>query len=61
MGDGLNEIEVQWMVCNTFKKWIESGQELKNITIKFLLSTMRPLRAMRLIDCYNQLTSSHGK
>ena len=40
---------------------LESGKELENITIKFLLSTMKPLHAGWLIDCYNQLTSSHGK
>ena len=52
-----------------FKEWfatqlrneLESGKELENITIKFLLSTMKPLHAGWLIDCYNQLTSSHGK
>ena len=40
---------------------LESGKELENIMIKFLLSTMKPLHAAWLIDCYNQLTSSHGK
>ena len=52
-----------------FNKWfatqlrneLESGKELENITNKFLLSTMKPLHARWLIDCYNQLTSSHGK
>ena len=29
--------------------------------IKFLLWTMKPLHAGSLIDCYNQLNSSHGK
>ena len=52
-----------------FNKWfatqlrneLESGKELENITIKSLLSTMKPLHAGWLIDCYNQLTSSYGK
>ena len=30
---------------------LESGKELQNITIKFLLSTMKPLHAGSLIDC----------
>ena len=38
-----------------------SGKELENITIKFFLSTIKPLHAAWLIDCYNQLSSSHGK
>ena len=40
---------------------LESRKELENITIKFLSSTMKPLDAGWLIDCYNQLTSSHEK
>ena len=40
---------------------LESGIELENTTIKFLLSTMKPLHAGWLIDYYNQLTSSHRK
>ena len=40
---------------------LESGKELENITIKFLLLTMKPLLAGWLIECHNQLTSSHGK
>ena len=40
---------------------LESGKKLENITIKFLLSIMKSLHAGWLIDCYNQLTSSHGK
>ena len=40
---------------------LESGKELENIAIKFLLSTMKPLHAGSLMDCYNQLTSSRGK
>ena len=40
---------------------LESGKELEYTTIKFLLSTMKPLLAGWLIDCYNQLISSHGK
>ena len=30
---------------------LESGKELQNITIKFLLSTMKPLHPGSLIDC----------
>ena len=53
----------------TFNEWfvtqlrneLESGKELENIMIKFLLSTMEPLHAGWLIDFYNQLTSSRGK
>ena len=40
---------------------LESGIELENTTIKFLLSTMKPLHAGWLTDCYNQLQSSNGK
>ena len=40
---------------------LESGKELENITIKFLLSTMKPFHAGWLIGCYYQLTLSHGK
>ena len=40
---------------------LESGKELENITMKSLLSTMKPLHAGWLIDCYNQLTLSHRK
>ena len=40
---------------------LEHGKELENVTIKFLLSAVRPLHAGWLIDCYNQFTSSHGK
>ena len=39
---------------------LESGKELE-ITINFLLSTTKSLHAGWLIDCYNQLTSPHGK
>ena len=31
------------------------------LTNHFLLSTMKPLHAGRLIECYNQLTSPHEK
>ena len=50
----------EWFVTH-LRNELESGKELENITIKFLLSTMKPLHAGWLIDCYNQLTSSHGK
>ena len=40
---------------------LETEKELGNITIKFLLSTMKPLHVGWLTDCYNQLTSSQGK
>ena len=33
---------------------LESGKELENITIKFLLLTMKPLLAGWLIECHNQ-------
>ena len=49
------------MVRKAVKKWIRKRKELQNITIKFLLSTMKSLHAGSLIDCYNQLNSSHGK
>ena len=50
----------EWFATQS-RNELETGKELENITIKFLLSTMKPLRAGWLIDCYNQLTSSHGK
>ena len=37
----------------------ESGKELEIITIKFLLSTIKPLHEGCLIDCYNH--TSHGR
>ena len=40
---------------------LEKGKVLENIKIKFLLSTMKLLHAGWLIECYNQLTLSHGK
>ena len=60
----------KWMkdfMKQTFNEWfatqltneLESGKELENITIKFLLSIMKPSHAGWLIDCYNQLTLSH--
>ena len=49
------------MVRNTLRNELESGKKLENITIKFLLSTMKPLHTGWLIDCYNQLISSHRK
>ena len=61
MGEGLYETEVQQMVRNTLRNELESGKKLENITIKFLLSTMKPLHAGWLIDCYDQLISSHRK
>ena len=50
----------EWFATQS-RNELESGKELENITIKFLLLTMKPLHAGWLIDCYNQLTSSHGK
>ena len=32
---------------------LESGKELEDITIKFLLSTVKLLHIWWLIDCYN--------
>ena len=40
---------------------LESGKELEDITIKFLLSTVKLLHIWWLIDCYNQLTLSQVK
>ena len=50
----------EWFVTQ-LRNVLESGKELENIRIKFLLSTMKHLHAGWFIDCYNQLTSSHGK
>ena len=50
----------EWFATQLRNK-LESGKELENITIKFLLSTMKPFHAGWLIDCNNQLASSHGK
>ena len=40
----------EWFATQLGNK-LESGKELENITIKFLLSTMKPLHAGWLIDC----------
>ena len=61
MGEGLYETEVQQMVRNTSRNELESGKKIENIRIKFLLSTIKPLHAGWLTDCYNQLISSHRK
>ena len=61
MGEGLYETEVQQVVRNTLRNELESGKKLENVTIKFLLSRMKPLHAGWLIDCYNQLILSHRK
>ena len=58
MGEGLYETEVQQVVRNTLRNELESGKKLENVTIKFLLSRMKP---GWLIDCYNQLILSHRK
>ena len=39
---------------------LENGAELENITIKFLLTIMKPLYAGWLISCYDKLTSQQG-
>ena len=52
-----------------FNKWfathlrneLESGKELENITIKFFYQQRNLYIAGWLIDCYNQLSSSHEK
>ena len=61
MDEGLYETEVQQMVRNKLRNELESGKKLENITIKFILLTMKPLHTWWLIDCYNQLISSHRK
>ena len=50
----------EWFATQ-LKNELESGKELENILIKFHLSTLKPLHAVCLINCYNQLTLSHGK
>ena len=60
MGEGIYETEVQRIVRNKLRNELENGKELENTTIKFLLSTMKPLNAGWLIDCYSHLTSSQG-
>ena len=50
----------EWFTTQ-LKNELESGKELENITIELLLSTMKPLHAGWSIDCYNEVTSSHGK
>ena len=60
---------VKDFVKQKFNEWfatqlrneLESRKELEKITIRFLLSTIKPLHAGWLIDCYNQLTLPHGK
>ena len=39
---------------------LENGVDFENITIKFLLMTMKPLHAGWLISCYDKLTSLQG-
>ena len=60
MKDFMKQKFNEWFATQ-LRNELESGKELENITIKFLLSTMKPLHAGWLIDCDNQLTSSHGK
>ena len=50
----------EWFAIH-LRNALESGKELENIISNFLLSIMKSLHAGWLIDCYNQLTSSHGK
>ena len=50
----------EWLATQ-LRNELESGKELENIPIKFLLSTIKHLHAGWLIDCYNHLTSSRGK
>ena len=58
--DFMNQTFNEWFVTQ-LRNELESGKELENIMIKFLLSTMEPLHAGWLIDFYNQLTSSRRK
>lgn len=55
MSKGIYETKTEQMVRNAVKKWIE------NITIMFLLSTIKLLHVGWLIKSYNQLTLSHGR
>ena len=52
MGEGLYKTEEkfnEWFATQ-LRNELESGEELENITIKFLLSTMKPLHAGWLIE-----------
>ena len=60
VNDFMNQKFNEWFTTQ-LRNELESGKELEYTTIKFLLSTMKPLLAGWLIDCYNQLISSHGK
>ena len=60
MKDFMKQKFNEWFATQS-RNALESGKELENITIKLLSSTMKPLHAGWLIDCYNQLTSSQEK
>ena len=49
------------MVRNTVRKWNRKWKGIRKYHNQVSLSTMKALHAGWLIDCCNQLTSSHGK
>ena len=49
-----------WFTCQ-LREGLKKGQPLEEIDIKFQLTTLKPLHATWLIDCYNKLSSNEGK
>ena len=45
----------------TLRKELDAGKSLDEISIKFKLTTMKPLHAKWVIDVFNQLSSFEGK
>lgn len=47
--------------AETLGKELDAGMSLDEISIKFELTTMKPLHAEQIIDVYNQLSSFEGQ
>ena len=60
MGEGLYEREVQQMVHHTVKNWIKKWKGTRKYHDHVSFINNEPLSRW-LIDCYDQLTLSHGK
>ena len=50
----------EWFAAK-LREALKQGQNLEEVDIKFQLTTLKPLHATWLIDCYNQLSSHQGK
>ena len=60
---------VKGIIMDKFNKWfaetlrkeLDAGTSLDEISIKFKLTTMKPLHAKWVVDVFNQLSSFEGK